>query len=252
MKLLPAGSRRERAFVACAAALIRVVLRLLHLTTRSEFLDGDALLARFAAGEPVILSFWHGRLVMMPFAYSGRGACIMNSRHRDGAIVSRVIEGLGIEVVHGSSTRGWVGGLKGLLEAHERGRDLVVVPDGPKGPRCRAKPGVVQLARATGVPIYPVASSATRFRFLAKSWDRMFVPLPFARVFYAVEEPVRVATDASAEDVEAARLLVEERLTRAARRADVAAGVPPEISDEWIGDGSGAVRRSRGNSGADS
>lgn len=234
MKLLPAGSRRERAFVALAGTLIQLVLRLLNATTRSEFLGGETLLARFAAGEPVILSFWHGRLVMMPFAYSGRGACIMNSRHRDGAIVSRAIEGLGIEVVHGSSTRGWVGGLKGLLEAHERGRDLVVVPDGPKGPRCRAKPGAVQLARATGVPIFPVASAASRFRFLAKSWDRMFIPLPLARVFYVAEEPITVASDASPEELESARLLLEERLTAAAVRADEAAGVPAAVSAEWL------------------
>ncbi|MEO2166782.1 MAG: DUF374 domain-containing protein, partial [bacterium] len=121
MKALWRGSRRERAFVVIAGSLIRLVLRILSWSTRYEVIDGDVLVARFAAREPVILTFWHGRLAMMPFAYAGGGAGIMNSRHRDGAIVSRAIEGLGIEVVHGSSTRGWLGGLRGLLEAHQRG-----------------------------------------------------------------------------------------------------------------------------------
>ena len=52
----------------------------------------------------------NGRMVMTPFGYKGPGACIMNSRHRDGALISRAIERLGVEVVHGSSSRGWVGG----------------------------------------------------------------------------------------------------------------------------------------------
>lgn len=236
MKALPRGSRRERAFVAVAGFLIHLVLRILWWSTRHELLGGDVLLARFAAAEPVILTFWHGRLMMMPFAYSGGGACIMNSRHRDGAIISRAIERLGIEVVHGSSTRGWVGGLKGLLAAHQRGRDLVVVPDGPKGPRCQAKSGVVQLARATGVPIFPVAFSACRYTYLRKSWDRMLIPKPFTKLFFVVAEPVSVAADASVEELEAARVLVEERLSEVSRHADQCAGMPPAVSGELLND----------------
>jgi lysophospholipid acyltransferase (LPLAT)-like uncharacterized protein len=242
MKSLPRGSKRERVFVAIAGSLIHLVLRILWWSARYEFIDGDVLLARFAAHEPVILSFWHGRLVMMPFAYSGRGACIMNSRHRDGAIVSRAIERLGIEVVHGSSTRGWVGGLKGLLAAHGRGRDLVVVPDGPKGPRCRAKSGVVQLARVTGVPIFPVAFSATRYTYLHKSWDRMLIPKPFTKLWYVVGEAVSVGADASTEDLEEARLLVENRLTEVSRRADLFAGLAAAVSGELLDDGKAAER----------
>ena len=40
----------------------------------------EELARRFAQKEPVILSFWHGRMVLMPFAYSGRGACIPSRR----------------------------------------------------------------------------------------------------------------------------------------------------------------------------
>jgi lysophospholipid acyltransferase (LPLAT)-like uncharacterized protein len=236
MKALWRGSRRERAFVVIAGSLIRLVLRILSWSTRHAIIDGDVLLARFAAREPVILTFWHGRLAMMPFAYSGGGACIMNSRHRDGAIVSRAIEGLGIEVVHGSSTRGWLGGLRGLLEAHQRGRDLVVVPDGPRGPRCHAKSGVVQLARATGLPIFPIAFSARRYTYLRKSWDRMLIPKLFTKLWYVAGAPVWVAAGASAAELEVARTQVEERLVEVSRRADEFAGLAPEVSAELLGE----------------
>jgi len=235
VKAVPAGSRRERFFVALGGALIYFFLQFLRKTTRASYHEVAELFLRFSEGQPVILAFWHGRLAMMPFAYRGRGACIMNSRHRDGALVSRAIERLGIEVVHGSSTRGWVGGLKGLLAAHAAGRDLVVVPDGPRGPRSHAKSGVLQLARATGAPVYPVGYSATRFGFLARSWDRLLIPKPLSRLHYVAGPCVRVASDATAEDIEAARQLLEERLVGVCVAADRYAGMSPEVSAELIG-----------------
>ena len=243
MKMLPAGSRRERAVVWLGGLLIFLVLTFLRWTTRMSLENESEVFARFAAGEPVILTFWHGRLAMMPFVYRGRGACIMNSRHRDGALVSRAIERLGIEVVHGSSTRGWVRGLKGLLAAHERGLDIVVVPDGPKGPRCEAKSGVLQLARATGAPIYPVGYSATRYTYLSRSWDRLLIPKPFARLHYVAGEPLRVPPAATPEALEEARCLLEQRLTMVTARADELAGFPPALSAEWLGQAPDAEQR---------
>jgi lysophospholipid acyltransferase (LPLAT)-like uncharacterized protein len=223
--------------IMVAGTLLYVVLRVLGWTTRKCFVGPgvDDLFARFAAAEPSILAFWHGRMVMMPFAYRGAGACIMNSRHRDGQLISRAIHLLGIEVVRGSSTRGWVGGMRGLLAAHARGRDLVIVPDGPRGPRCRAKSGAIQLARATGAPIFPVAFGASRSRTLSRSWDWLCIPLPGARVTYVVERAVRVGRDASPAELEAARRDLEERLNDAVRVADAAVGVAPERTIDYIG-----------------
>jgi lysophospholipid acyltransferase (LPLAT)-like uncharacterized protein len=233
-KARAAHSLRARLLVSVGGAALFLALRLLGWTTRKTFVDADELLGRFARGEQVILSFWHGRMVMMPFAYRGRRACIMNSRHRDGELISRAIQRLGIEVVRGSSTRGWVGGLKGMLDAHRRGRDLVVVPDGPRGPRCRAKSGVIQLARATGVPIYPVAYAASRFRVLRRSWDWLSIPLPFARVAYVVGAPLRVPREATADEVEAQRSELERRLCEGVRRADRACGIAPELTEAYL------------------
>ncbi len=239
MVLIPRGSRRERIFVRSVGGLLYLVLRFLGLTTRKRYDDRYGLRARMAAGEPLILAFWHGRMVMMPFAYSGRGACIMNSEHRDGALVSEALRPFGIEVVQGSSTRGWVRGLRGLLAAYARGRDLVVVPDGPRGPRCCAKTGVLQVARATGAPIYLVSYGASRGWMIRRSWDWLLVPAPGARVHYAVEEPIEVPREASAEEIEALRVELEERLNRATRRADAAAGIAPQVTAEYIGAGRG-------------
>jgi len=243
------GSRAEWLFVRIGGALIYALLRLIGWTTRKRYVNGDELLERFARGQPVILAFWHGRMVMMPFAYRGRGACIMNSQHRDGEIISRAIKPFGIDVVRGSSTRGWVGGMKGLLEAYQRGCDLVVVPDGPRGPRYRAKSGVVQLARSTGAPIYPVSYGVTRALSL-KSWDELRIPLPFSRVTYVVEAPIEVSAKVTVEEMEALRLRLEESLNRAMVHADHASGIalttPSEYKRDGVGEPSPADEQSRG------
>jgi lysophospholipid acyltransferase (LPLAT)-like uncharacterized protein len=231
---------RVRVLLTLGGLALFYAVRLLGWTTRKRFVNDGELRGRFASGEQVILCFWHGRMVMMPFAYLGRGACIMNSRHRDGVLVSRTIQRFGIEVVYGSSTRGWVGGLKGLLAAHARGRDLVVVPDGPRGPRCRAKSGAIQLARATGTPIYPVSYGASRSRALRRSWDWLAIPLPLARVVYVVGDPIHVPRDASGAEIEELRRVLEERLNAATRRADAAAGVDVRATAAYV---EGVARR---------
>jgi len=232
-------SRRRRLrdgdlFLSVASFAIWAALRLLGATTRREFVDRGGLLDRFASGKPAVLCFWHGRMVMMPFAYFGRGACIMNSRHRDGELISRAIRRLGIETVRGSSTRGWVGGMKGLLAAHRRGLDVIVVPDGPRGPRCRAKTGALQLARATGAPIWPVSYAADRAKVVSRSWDRLLLPLPFARVAYVSGPPIEVPGDAGPEAIEELRLELEARLAAATREAGRVVGADPEETERFL------------------
>ena len=70
---------------------------------------------------------------------------------------------------------------------------------------------------------------------LSRSWDWLCIPLPFATVTYVVENPVAVARDGSAEQLEAALLELEQRLNDAVRVADAAAGVAPQRTVEYIG-----------------
>jgi lysophospholipid acyltransferase (LPLAT)-like uncharacterized protein len=227
----PVAARRRRRdplawLVPAGAWLIRGVLALLALSTRRRIVGGEAVFAAWGRGEQVILAFWHDRLVMIPLLltrrlYGGRRACIMVSRHRDGELIARAVRGLGVETVRGSSTRGWAGGLKGLLRAYRAGADLAFVPDGPRGPSHVAKSGVVQVARATGAAIVPVAAAARWHRRLG-SWDRLIVPLPGSRIVYVAGAALRVAADADAEVIERTRAALETALGRAVADAEAA------------------------------
>lgn len=140
------------------AAVIRSLAHTMQCETRGhEALDG-----LYREGRNVILAFWHAQQFMTPIGYRGRGLHVLISRHGDGEIIARIIARFGHEAIRGSSTRGGAGALRALIKLGRSGRDVVVTPDGPKGPRHIAKLGVIHLAKATGLPIVPAASACSK------------------------------------------------------------------------------------------
>src|SRR3989442_11304292 len=143
--------------IRCWTGLALGALWLLGKTTRKRYIGAEELFARWQRRDQVILAFWHNRLLLMLFPYRGQKACIMNSAHRDGEIITRVIKRFGISAVRGSSTRGWLGGLKGMIAAYRRRGEPIRGPDSPPRPPHQAQPGLRQPARGNGAPLLPVA-----------------------------------------------------------------------------------------------
>ena len=158
-----------------AVAAIRSVARTMRCETRGhEALDG-----LYREGRNIILAFWHAQQLMIPIGYRGRGSHVLISRHGDGEIIARIIARFGHEAVRGSSTRGGAGALRALIKLGRSGRDVVVTPDGPKGPRHVAKLGVIHLAKATGLPIVPLAFACSKKNSLRAgiaTWSRTRFP----------------------------------------------------------------------------
>ena len=179
----------------------------------------------WAKGERIIFAFWHGRLLMMPFAYPGTPATILISQHRDGEYITRIAERLGFSVVRGSATRGGARAFRHLIHRLRDGSNVVITPDGPKGPRQRVKSGVIELARLSGMPILPVAFGAWPRAILA-SWDQFLVPHPFGRGVYVWGEPIYVPGDADEAAVEKFQSLLAERLDGLVAEADMRAAQP--------------------------
>ncbi|MBI4735575.1 MAG: lysophospholipid acyltransferase family protein [candidate division NC10 bacterium] len=178
--------------------------------------------ACWARGERIVVAFWHGRLLMMPFASPGLRATVLISQHRDGEYITRIAERLGFTVVRGSATRGGAHAFKQLLRSLRHGSHVGITPDGPKGPRQRVKSGVVELARLSGMPILPVAFGAWP-RTILKSWDQFLVPYPFSRGVYVWGEPIYVPADADKAAVEKFQSLLAERLDALVAEADTRA-----------------------------
>jgi lysophospholipid acyltransferase (LPLAT)-like uncharacterized protein len=85
----------------------------------------------------------------------------------------------------------------------ERGYDLAITPDGPRGPRYQVQDGVMSLAQITGLPIIPF-SYYLYWKLQLRSWDRFQIPLPFSRCELALGKPVCIPREAS--DAERAAL----------------------------------------------
>lgn len=138
------------------------VIRLLQRTMGWRTEGREHVSRIFAQGQQAILAFWHAQQLMMPLAIPGLKAHILISQHRDGELICRIVARFGLDAVRGSSTRGGAEAFRRLVRLGRSGGNLVLTPDGPKGPRQVAKVGVVQLARATGLPIVPMAFGCSK------------------------------------------------------------------------------------------
>ena len=151
------------------------LIRLLGGTLRIRTEGGEQVDALYRKGHHLIIAFWHGRQLMMPLTYRGTNAHILISRHRDGELIHRIVSRFGFRSVRGSTTRGGASALRDLIRLGRSGADLVITPDGPKGPRHVAQSGAVQLAQSTGLPIVPLTFSCSKKNSLRAgmvSWSR--------------------------------------------------------------------------------
>ena len=144
--------------------------------------------------QPVVLASWHGRLWACGLARPPNGVtrCLVSS-HRDGRLMGAIAGWFGLEPIFGSSRRGGLSALVALTRTLREGGNVAIAPDGPVGPRRRARPGAVRLADSCGVPLLPCAVSARRVIELG-SWDRLLFPLPFTTLYLVVGEPLAAAS----------------------------------------------------------
>jgi hypothetical protein len=206
-------------------AVGRTAVRLLGRSLAVEEIGREPVEALWAAKSPVIYAMWHGRILMLPYLYGRlRPLHVLISRSRDGELVSRFIGGFGLRVVRGSTSRGGGVALRALarLLRHERA-EVVVVPDGPRGPREVAQPGAVVLARLSGAPVVPVGVGASRATVLT-TWDGFQIPHPFARLTVVFGPPLRVDRGIDPAGLEAAHRALQEALVAATQAAEDRAG----------------------------
>lgn len=169
--------------------LVVTIIHLLYKLMRVEVLGRENIHQCYDRNEPVIISYWHDQLLLMAMVYDGPGAVALVSASRDGEFLAKVIHLLGQETIRGSSSRGGSSALKEMIKRARTRTDLVITPDGPRGPRHEMKDGVAQLAKVTGRPVVPlsfVCSKGHRFG----SWDRFLLPYPFSRGVFSFGEPL--------------------------------------------------------------
>ncbi len=166
--------------IAVALALFRVWIKTLRL--RVEDPNGVLPASRT---EPFILAVWHNRLLLLPPAFSlcfpHRRSVGLISASRDGDFVALLVERFGHGTVRGSTSRKGVIALRQLVDALAAGTNVLITPDGPRGPLYEVNQGIIFVAQKSGAAVVPMQlefASAWRLR----NWDRFFLPKPFSKV----------------------------------------------------------------------
>jgi lysophospholipid acyltransferase (LPLAT)-like uncharacterized protein len=178
------------------------------------------------AGKPVILLIWHSRIFLAPYFFRRRGIMPLISPSQDGEILARIVRRWGYKVSRGSSSHSIIRAWFEMKKELEAGGEVIIVPDGPRGPARELKLGCLKLAQDTGAPLVPFTYAASRKKVF-RSWDGFVVFHPFAKVRAFIGEPIRIDPSLKGEALEDERRSVERTLIELDAKADAFFPSPP-------------------------
>lgn len=187
------------------------------MTWKIEFIEPDSMKQAIANKQSMILAHWHGD--EMGLMHIGRryNLATIVSTSKDGEIMNKVLALTGVPTSRGSSTRGGVGALKGLISLMKKGYSCSFAVDGPKGPIYVAKPGVFEVARILQAPIFCAGVACDKKKIFERAWNKGFLPLPFATLVIKWEPFAEITKDMDPRDESLARTI--EATLHGARQA---------------------------------
>jgi lysophospholipid acyltransferase (LPLAT)-like uncharacterized protein len=197
-------SWRERVLIHLADVVFYLLINVIGRTMRFSVEGWENYERATANGSAPIFASWHNRILLSTYFWRGRKIVVMTSQSFDGEYIARFIQRFGYGAARGSSSRGSTGAFVEMRRMARAGVPTGFTVDGPRGPRYVAKTGAVALAKKTGQPILPFTIIA-RPRWEAGSWDRLQIPMLFARARVRIAPPIFVPPDANNELMEAKR-----------------------------------------------
>lgn len=212
--------------VKIISCLISGYMRFVFKTTRWQLINQDMISPYWDAGAPLVGCFWHNRLALMIFSWrKSQPFYMMISDHFDGRIISSTIGRYGVKTITVSS-KGSTEGIRNAVKLIKQGISIGITPDGPRGPRFQADQGALRIARIAGVDIIP-GSYSTTHRWVAQSWDRLIIPLPFGRGVFIWGKPIRSADIKTNASLKVAQKALDVSLIDLSNRADALCGHAP-------------------------
>lgn len=182
---------------AALGPVISGIYRLLVKTYRYSQTGVERVEQARTTGRHLVFVLWHDELFPMP-GYNlrlGWPLVTVVSQSRDGEILARLLQNLGLTTARGSSSKGGMRALVSTLREMRRGgRGAVITVDGPRGPRHEVKDGPLFLAHKANALLIPVRTRMSpRYRF-PNTWDNFQIPYPFASCRLHFGEPYQLET----------------------------------------------------------
>jgi lysophospholipid acyltransferase (LPLAT)-like uncharacterized protein len=209
--------------VTLSAHLFANAIRLLFCTLRLDVRTSRANPYAASGDARFLYAVWHDSIVMAAFGGRHVRTVALTSYHRDGAFVAGVLRAIGVPVVRGSTGHRGGNALRAIL-THARDRDVVMAPDGPRGPRRTMSRGTVFLASRSGRAIVPTAFLCARPWTIRGSWTDLVIPRPFSKVFLLAGDPIQVPADLGRDQLAEYAQQIQTQMDRLAADAQRLAG----------------------------
>jgi len=165
--------------------MIYMIMRILWYTASKKFHFITPL-----GDEQHICVTWHGELLMTPQAYrhihKKQKSSAIISQHFDGQLIASTLKFLSIRPLRGSSKKGAKKVLLEAFRAVKNGEEVLITPDGPRGPRHNMSDGAIGLAVKSKLPIFVMNYKASSYWQL-KSWDKFIIPKPFSKIDFYIQ-----------------------------------------------------------------
>ncbi len=200
---------------AILAFIAHLYIKLVYATSPWEFKNREIFESYIKQNKPFIVSFWHGHLLMLACALQWKiPVHMLISNHRDGKIISKIINYFGIQTIAGSTNKQGFEAARNILQAIKQGSVIGITPDGPRGPREEISDGILQIARLAQVDIIPFAYSCKHIKRL-HTWDHFRVAKPFCKGVFVVGTPI-----APSKDLEQLRMSLKQAMDDTVKAAD--------------------------------
>lgn len=184
----------------CVLSIITIslywYLRFVYFTSKQKFIFYDnGNKEKFLNEQGVIFAFWHNMLALSPVMFKGHNNIYaLISPHLDGKILNDLVDKFGCKVIVGSTNKNPIGALRNIIEKLSQGANIIVTPDGPRGPIYKINSSITEIAYKYDKQLIPLVSTTSRY-FRLKSWDKLIIPLPFGIIKVIVGFPVELTND---------------------------------------------------------
>ncbi|MFU7502884.1 MAG: lysophospholipid acyltransferase family protein [Candidatus Tisiphia sp.] len=200
--------KKNNFVLSVVTKLLYTYLRVVYFTCRWQFVFPDNYTKQqFLTEKGVIFAFWHNRLAFGPGIFAGhKDIYALISPHSDGKIIGNIVNKFGFGVINGSSNKNPVSALKIIIQKLHNGSNIVITPDGPRGPIYKINSNINKVAQKYNIKLIPVSCSASRY-FLLKSWDKLIMPLPFGKITTFIGLPLAFVGNENQDNINLAQAL---------------------------------------------
>ena len=175
----------NKIFSILTSIILKIILNIIFVTCNWKVANIEILNDSIKSKSPLLICSWHQRFLFVAryFKNFNKEIWAISSTHKDSQIMAYFLKRASINLIKGSSTRGWENVIKKMFKTFKNPESIIAITnDGPKGPPREAKLGSYKIALKSNAHIVSIACTSTKY-LKAGSWDKLRIPKPFGTIY---------------------------------------------------------------------